>query len=177
VLSCFRALCPTLPDHPSLICGLAGCSSYQTEMAMPTPWRATVRPLRASSPVFLRCLNAVLVRRTHTLEPVVDLHINLCRVGPDEGLDLHLRPQRKLKEPRRRTAGLSCLHATGFPTTGDPAAQRSLSRCLQVVPIELFPKDHSRKHAMLLWRLWQLENHQHRTLTFVAIRRSNAFWR
>jgi predicted ATPase len=46
-----------------------------------------------------------------------------------------------------------------------------------VVPIELFPKDHSRKHAMLLWRLWQLENHQHRTLTFVAIRRSNAFWR
>jgi hypothetical protein len=39
--SYFLAFCPIFPDHPVLICDWAGCSSYQTEIAIPTPSRAT----------------------------------------------------------------------------------------------------------------------------------------
>ena len=87
--SYFQALTTILPDHPILICGLAGCSSYQTEMTMPTPWRAIVRPVMASLPLSRKRWNAVLVRRTCTFgfgQPVVDLLIYLWRVGSDDAV-------------------------------------------------------------------------------------------
>ena len=69
---------------------------------MPTPWRATVRPVRASLPLSLNRWNAVLVRRTCTLDfgqPVVDLLVYLWRVGSDEGLDLHISVLKAKKSP------------------------------------------------------------------------------
>jgi hypothetical protein len=70
---------------------------------------------------------------------------------------------------RARRAGIVATLAGHAPRSDRPALLR-------------FPKDQSRSqrrplHARFLWSVWQLENHQRRSLPFMAIRRSNAFWR